>query len=245
MAATDGAMAYWYNLAWPVRGTVGEIPGMIERIEDISTDYQLKSAKIKQKNKKTVAKDIYDKKIIKKKKNEAGKTVKKKKKVKVQYIKAKLEKQEITFSTKYHVATGTLDIQGKIEEIKGMIGSSGPLVLGRTHPTAGSYPRVFGMYEMRLTKVSVNSVELDNFGRMLSATVNFTLTEIKKKKFKQQSAKFPGQSAKEVLKFWVENPKEIPKQYESAVKISPDPNVKKMWKKRMEDKKNKKKKKKK
>ncbi len=244
MAATDGAMGYWYNLAFPVRGTVGDVPGMIERIEDLSTDYVLKKASIKTKKKKTVAKDIYDKAIIKKKKTEDGKTVKKKKKVNVQYIKAKLEKQEMTFRVNYHVATGTLDVLGKIEEIKSMIGSSGPLVLGRTHPTANSAPRVFGMYEMRLTKVGVDGMTFDDLGRAMSATVNFTLTQVKKKKFKKQSAKFPGQSAKEILKFWCENPDEIPKQYESAVKISPDRNVKKMWKKRQQDKKNKKKKKK-
>lgn len=242
MAAEDGAMAYWYNLAWPVRGSTGDIAGKVERIEDLSTDWVMKSASIKTKKKKTYARDIYDKKIAKKKAN--GKKSKQKKKVRVQYVKAKLEKQEITFKTNYHVATGTKDIQGKIEEIKGMIGSSGPLVLGRTSPTAGSYPRVFGVYEMRLTKVGVDGVMLDNLGRMLSATVSFTLTQIKKKKFKKQSAKFPGQSAKEVLKFWCENPKELPKQYESAVKISPDPNVKKMWKKKREEKKAKKKKKK-
>lgn len=242
MAAEDGAMAYWYNLAWPVRGTTGDIPGKVERIEDLSTDWVMKSASIKKKKKKTDARDIYDKKIAKKKAKKDG--TKENKKVRVQYVKAKLEKQEISFRTTYHVATGTKDIQGKIEEIREMIGSTGPLVLGRTHPTAGSYPRVFGVYEMRLTKVAVDGVTLDNLGRMLSATVTFTLTQLKKKKFKQQAAKFPGQSAKEVLKFWCENPGEIPKQYESAVKISPDPNVKKMWKKKQEEKKAKKKKKK-
>ncbi len=219
---SDSAMAWWYNLSWPVRGTIGTVPGVIERVEDLSTTYKLKSASIKKKKKKTKQTDIYGK---------PGK------KVKVQYVKAKLEKQEITFSTTYHVATGTLDIQGKIEEIRDMIGSTGPLVFGRTHPTANSYPRVFGMFDMRLTEVAVSGVAFDDLGRMLSATVNFTLKQVKKKKFRKQAAKFPGESAKEVLRFWTENPKQIPKEYESAVKMSPDKNVKEMWKKRKEDKK--------
>ncbi len=64
----------------------------------------------------------------------------------------------------------------------------------------------------------------------------FTLTQVNKKKFKKQSAQFPGESAKEILRFWCENPDELPKQYESAVKISPDKNVKKLWKKRRDKK---------
>lgn len=238
----DGAMAYWYNLSWPIRATTSDETGKVERIDNLSTNYTMKKAKVKKKKKKTVAKDIYDKKILKKKKNAAGKTVKVAKKVRVQYVQAKLEEQVITFNTTYHVATGTFDIQGKIEEIREMIGSSGPLVLGRTYPGANSYPRVFGKYEMQLTKVDVNNVELDDLGRMMKAEVGFTLTQTKKKKVKKTSNKFPGQSAKEILKFWCENPDEIPKQYESAVKISPDRNVKKMWKKRKEERKKKKKK---
>jgi len=246
MAAEDGAMAYWYNLAWPCRSTTSDEAGKVERIGSLSTSYTMKKAKVKKKKKKTVAKDIYDQKILtkKKKKNKKGKKVKVPKKVRVQYVEAKLEQQVITFNTAYHVATGTLDIQSKVEEIRDMIGSSGPLVLGRTYPGTNAYPRVFGKYEMQLTKVDVSAVEFDNLGRWLKADVAFTLTQTKSKKVKKASNKFPGQSAKEVLKFWVENPDEIPKQYESAVKISPDPNVKKMWKKRKEDKKKKKKKKK-
>ena len=94
---------------------------------------------------------------------------------------------------------------------------------------------------MQLTKVAVDGVQVDDLGRMTCATVGFTLTQAKKK-IKKQSNKFPGQSAKEILKFWVENPDELPKQYESAVKISPDPWVKKLWKKKKEEKKAKKKK---
>ncbi len=239
----DAAMAYWYNLAWPIRATIGDTPGKVERINNLSTDFVMEKAKVVQKKKKTYAKDIYDKKIAKKKKKDKQTGKDEYKKTRVQYMQAKLEKQVITFSTTYHVATGTLDIQSKIEKIKGMIGSSGPLVLGRTYAGANSYPRVFGQFQMQLTEVKVNNVELDDFGRMLKADVDFTLTQ-SKKKAKKVANKFPGQSAKEVLKFWCENPDELPKQYESAVKISPDKNVKKMWKKLKEDRKSKKKKKK-
>ena len=111
-----------------------------------------------------------------------------------------------------------------------MIGSSGPLVLGHTTP------HVFGMFEMRLIRVDVNGIELDDIGRMIRADLSFTLKQGNKKKFKKQSAQFPGESAKAVLRFWCENPSELPKQYESAVKISPDKNVKKLWKKRRDKK---------
>jgi hypothetical protein len=243
----DAAMAYWYNLSWSVKQRTvnpdGSItPGHIERLEDLSLSYEMESAKVKKKKEKSVARDIYGN-VIKDKKGKP-KTQKEK------YIEPKLKPATVTFKTVYQVATGTTDIIAKIEEIRSMIGCAGPLVLGRQRyaadPITGeqrlvSYPRVLTVYQMQLTDVKIGSTELDELGRMTKATVDFTLKEATDKKIIKASIQFPGESAKELLKFWLEDPSKVPDEYWSALDVSPDPNVKAMVKQKKEDKKKKKK----
>ena len=126
----ENVMAYWYNLSWGVRqrtlnmdGTVTK--GRVERMKDLAWNYELESASVKTKATASVARDIYGNVITKGKKGkEKVKTQKEK------YIVPKLKSAQVTFKTEYQVATGTTDILGKIEEIKNMMGSSSPLVIG-------------------------------------------------------------------------------------------------------------------
>ncbi len=246
----ENVMAYWYNLSWGVRqrtlnmdGTVTK--GRVERMKDLAWNYELESASVKTKATASVARDIYGNVITKGKKGkEKVKTQKEK------YIVPKLKSAQVTFKTEYQVATGTTDILGKIEEIRGMLGYVGPLVVGceffATDPQTGevymaNYPRVLTIYQMQLKKIQVGSTEMDEIGRLTKATVSFTLAETQDQAIIKASLQNPSESMKKLLQLWVEDPSKVPESYWSALKVCPDPHVKAMVKQKQKDDKKKKK----
>ena len=173
-------MAYWYNLAWQVKQRVVSADGLsiehgvIERMESLTFDYELEKAQVKKKATATVQRDVFGKVVTKGKKGKE-----KVQTITEQYVEPKLKTQSINFKTVYQVATGTVDILGKIDEIKSMIGSCGPLTIGCDYyaedPKTGeiylaSHPRILGVNQMQLTKVKVSETELDEIGRMTKAT---------------------------------------------------------------------------
>ncbi len=208
-------MAYWYNLAWQVKQRVIKEDGLtiehgvIERMESLTFDYELEKAQVKKKATATVQRDVFGKVVTKGKKGKE-----KVQTIKEQYVEPKLKTQSINFKTVYQVATGTIDIIGKIEEIKGMIGSCGPLIIGCDYyaedPQTGqiylaSQPRILGVHQMQLTKMKVSETELDEIGRMTKATVQFTLKECTDAKVTKALAAFPGEKQKEMIAGWVAN----------------------------------------
>lgn len=203
-------MAYWHDLSWSVRqrelNADGSItPGRIERLEDLAFTYELEKAEVKTKAIKEISYDIFDNPIVKKKKDGAKKVVTAKK----QYVKATFKQQSITFTTTYKTALGTLDILGKIEEIREMIGYAAPLVLGReywdTHGKLTAWPRVWGLFEMQLTKVQVGQTKLDELGRLLEATVKFTLTQTTDEAIIAATMTQPSDGTKLLLQAWVKD----------------------------------------
>lgn len=203
-------MAYWHDLSWSVRqrevaedGSI--IPGRIERLEDLAFSYELERAEVKTKAIKEIKYDIFDNPVTKKKKDGTKKVVAAKK----QYIKAIFKNQSMTFSTTYKTALGTLDILGKIEEIREMIGYAAPLVLGReywdTHGKLTAWPRVWGLFEMQLTKVQVGQTKLDELGRLLEATVKFTLTQTDDEAVIGATMTQPSDGTKLLLQAWVKD----------------------------------------
>ncbi len=225
-------MAYWYNLAWQVRtstvredGTIEN--GLIERLEKLSFEYELEKATVKSKPVADVARDIFGNIITTGKKGkEKVKTEKQK------YIDSTLKTQKITFSTTYQSATGTTDILGKIEEIRDMIGNSGPLVVGceyiaKDDGRLSNVPRVVGIYQMQLTKVSVSDIEMDEIGRFTQATLKFTLSETKDKKVIAVALTNPGEGTKKLLCSWVKNGlkyTEVPAEELTKKKVNPKKN---------------------
>lgn len=208
-----GWMAYWHNLVWKVQSTGydenGQIKrGLVERLDNLMLDYQLKSAKVKTKK-------------------EDGE--------KVSVVDAVLESNAITFETTYKTASGTDNINNKLLEIRNMIGYAAPLVLANY-----SSPMVWGSFYMQLTGVSTSNVYMDEVGRITEATVQFTLEESQDKKLQKQAVTYPAGSTNEIIKAFVANG-EIPDEFESALKISPDPDVKALIKAKSKSKKKKKK----
>ncbi len=210
MAMEIQPMAYWHDLSWSVRqrelNEDGSItPGRIERLEDLAFTYELERAEVKTKAYKEIKYDIFDNPITKKKKDGTKKVVGAKK----QYIKAVFKQQSITFSTTYKTALGTLDILGKIEEIREMIGYAAPLVLGReywdTYGKLTAWPRVWGLFEMQLTKVQVGQTQLDELGRLLEATVKFTLTQTTDEAVIAATMTQPSDGTKLLLQAWVKD----------------------------------------
>lgn len=205
-------MAYWHNLSWAVRQRTlnldGSItPGRIERMDDLAFNYELDKAVVKTKAVQEIQYDLFGN-LVTKGKKPAVTTVKKK------YVEATFKNQSITFQTEYQVALGTLDILAKIEEIRDMIGYSAPLILGREYyakdPATGleylaAWPRIWGLYEMQLTKVQVSSTELDELGRLLKATVKFTLTQTTQKAAITASFTSPSDGVLLLLQNWVKN----------------------------------------
>ena len=180
-------------------------PGRIERLEDLAFTYELERAEVRTKAYKEIKYDIFDNPITKKKKDGTKKVVGAKK----QYIKAVFKQQSITFSTTYKTALGTLDILGKIEEIREMIGYAAPLVLGReywdTYGKLTAWPRVWGLFEMQLTKVQVGQTQLDELGRLLEATVKFTLTQTTDEAVIAATMTQPSDGTKLLLQAWVKD----------------------------------------
>ena len=210
MAMEIQPMAYWHDLSWSVRqrelNEDGSItPGRIERLEDLAFTYELERAEVRTKAYKEIKYDIFDNPITKKKKDGTKKVVGAKK----QYIKAVFKQQSITFSTTYKTALGTLDILGKIEEIREMIGYAAPLVLGReywdTYGKLTAWPRVWGLFEMQLTKVQVGQTQLDELGRLLEATVKFTLTQTTDEAVIAATMTQPSDGTKLLLQAWVKD----------------------------------------
>ena len=207
-------MAYWHNLSWAVRqSTLNEdgtiTAGRIERMEDLAFNYELDKAVVKTKSVQEVQYDLFGN-LVKKGNGKKAKVTT----VKKQYIEATFKSQNITFKTDYMVDTGTLDILNKIEEIREMIGYSAPLVLGReyyaTDPETGEtylavWPRIWGLFEMQLTKVQVSSTELDEIGRLMKATVKFTLTQTKNAASIAASMTSASDGTKLILQNWVKN----------------------------------------
>jgi len=207
-------MAYWHDLSWSVRqrqvNEDGSITaGRIERMDKLAFEYVLAKATVKTKPVQEIQRDLFGNIVTKGKKGkEKVQTIKK------QYIEAELKEQNVTFQTEYQVATGTLDILNKIDEIKNMIGYSAPLVLGReyyaTDPKTGQiylacYPRIWGIFEMQLTKVQVSDTELDELGRLTKATVKFTLSQTTNKAAIKASITSPGDATLLLLQNWVKN----------------------------------------
>lgn len=207
-------MAYWHNLSWAVRqrtlnedGTI--TPGRIERMEDLAFNYELDKATVKTKSVQEVQYDLFGN-LVKKGNGKKAKVTT----VKKQYIEATFKNQNITFKTEYQVDTGTLDILSKIEEIREMIGYSAPLVLGReyyaTDPETGetylaAWPRIWGLFEMQLTKVQVSGTEMDELGRLLKAAVKFTLNQTTNKASIAASMTSASDATKLLLQNWVKN----------------------------------------
>lgn len=163
-------MAYWHNMQWEVSTSV------VENLEGLNLCYEMESAQVKTKT------DT----VIVQKTNKKGITKNVKKKVKSQYVKAILAAQSISFSTTYRVATGTLDIWAKLEECKGLIGYSAPLIIGEDE---------INQNEWQLTQVKANNIELDAKGRIIKATFDFTLNETVDKKILKYSKKNLSNSA--------------------------------------------------
>lgn len=205
-------MAYWHDLSWAVRQRVRNddgtfTPGRIERLDNLAFDYQLDKAVVKTKAVAEVQYDLFGNMVTNKNKTKVQ-TIKK------QYVEAVLKAQSVTFQTVYQAALGTTDILGKIDEIKGMIGYSAPLVLGREYPaqdpTTGewylaAWPRIWGLFEMQLSKVQVSDTEMDELGRMTKATVRFTLTQTTQKAAIKASITSPGDATLLLLQNWVKN----------------------------------------
>ena len=176
------AMAYWHNLSWVIADRYTRAQGgLIENMEALAFDLEVAKVTVKTKKTAEVSRDINGKIITK------GKTGKETIVTqKPQYLEPTFKEQQITCQTLYQVATGTTDILGKIDEIKGMMGSVSPLVVGcvvrdysRQYDETGdypitSYPRVLGVYNMQLMKIRVSDLELDSAGRALKAKVSFT-----------------------------------------------------------------------
>lgn len=240
----EHCMAYWYNLSWQVRqrtvtadGTV--IPGHVERLKDLSWSRELEKVTVKTKAVPTVARDIYGKVITTGKKGKEKVKTQKEKQIVPTY-----KPNTITFKTDYQVATGTTDILGKIQEIDSMVGNVGPLVIGCEYfavdPKTGetylaAYPRVLTSYGMQLKKYAVSGVEMDEIGRLTKATVTFTLTETTDSAVIKASMQNPTEGMKELLQKWVKDPSQVPDEYWSALKVSPDPHVKAMVKQKKKD----------
>jgi hypothetical protein len=211
MAIETSVMAYWYNLAWQVKERVIDeqghiIHGLIERMEGLKFDIVLEKATVKKKAVAEVKRDIYGNVVTKGKKGKE-----KVQTVKQQYIVPKFKEQTMTFSTVYQVATGTTDILGKIEEIKNMMGSSSPLVIGTEYydKVTGemtSWPHVIGVFQMQLTKISVSETELDDIGRMTKAKVAFTLTETTEEAVKKAAIQSPSAATLSYLQSWAKTP---------------------------------------
>lgn len=157
-------MAYWHDMQWEVSTSI------VEPLESLSLSYEMESASVK-----TKTTTVTETKI-----NKKGKTVKKKRRVKSQYIKAILAQQSVTFNTTYQVATGTLDIWGKLEDWKTLIGYTAPLIIGTDQ---------VGTNEWQLIKVDANNIKLDEKGRIIKATFDFTLAECEDKKILKYSKK--------------------------------------------------------
>lgn len=211
MAVETSVMAYWYDLAWQVKERVIDeqgniIHGLIERMEGLQFDITLNKATVKKKAVAEVARDIYGAVITKGKKGKE-----KVQTVTPQYIVPTFKEQVMTFTTTYQVATGTTDILGKIEEIKNMMGASSPLVIGTEYydKVTGemtSWPRVLGVFQMQLTKISVSNTELDDIGRMIKADVKFTLTETTDKNVKKAAISYPSAATLSYLQSWAKVP---------------------------------------
>ena len=207
MAVEVNVMAYWYNLAWQVKqrlvDELGNItPGKIERMEDLAFDLTLEKAKVKKKAAPEIQRDIYGNPVTKGKKGKEKVLT-----VTPTYIEPVFKQQNITFTTDYQVATGTTDILGKIEEIKNMMGSSSPLVIGQEYydKVTGeltSWPRVLGVFQMQLTKVKVSNTELDDIGRLTKAKVSFTLAETTDKSVLKSAISYPSAATLSYLQSW-------------------------------------------
>lgn len=211
MAVETSVMAYWYNLAWQVKERVVDeqgkiVHGVIERMEDLSFDITLEKATVKKKAVAEIQRDIYGNVVTKGKKGKE-----KVQTVKPQYVVPTFKEQTMTFKTTYQVATGTEDILGKIEEIKGMMGSSSPLVVGTEYydKVTGemtSWPHVLGVFQMQLTKIKVSETELDDIGRMTKATVSFTLKETTDEAVKKAAISSPSAATLSYLQSWAKTP---------------------------------------
>jgi hypothetical protein len=211
MAVETSVMAYWYNLAWQVKERIVDengnvVHGLIERMEGLTFDINLNKATVKKKATAEIARDIYGAVITKGKKGKE-----KVQTVVPQYIVPSFKQQTMTFQTTYQVATGTTDVLGKIEEIKNMMGSSSPLVIGTEYydKVTGemtSWPRVLGVFQMQLTKISVSNTELDDIGRMTKADVKFTLSETTDKAVKKATISYPSAATLSYLQSWAKVP---------------------------------------
>lgn len=206
------AMAYWHNLSWVIadRYTRAE-GGLIENMEALAFDIEVAKVTVKTKKTAEVSRDIYGKIITKGKKGKE--TIQQQK---PQYLEPTFKQQQITCQTLYQVATGTTDILGKIEEIKGMMGSVSPLVVGcvvrdysAKYDESGdypitSYPRVLGVYNMQLMKIKVSDLELDSAGRALKAKVSFTFSEATDQKAIKACMAYPGDATRLMLSGWID-----------------------------------------
>ena len=153
---------------------------------------------------------------IKTKKNSEGK--------KEKTVDATLETNDISFDALYRVAAGTEDIIGKINELKDLIGFAAPLVIANWNK-----PLIWGSFYMQLTALSTSEVFMDETGRILEAKVTFTLSETKDKKVKKQAVTYPAASTAAILQYF-KTTANIPKQFTSALKISPDKEIKALLK---------------
>lgn len=211
MAVETSVMAYWYNLAWQVKERVVDeqgsiVHGLIERMEDLKFDITLEKATVKKKAVAEIQRDIYGNVVTKGKKGKE-----KVQTVTPRYIVPTFKEQTMTFKTVYQVATGTTDILGKIEEIKNMMGSSSPLVIGTEYydKVTGemtSWPRVLGVFQMQLTKIGVSNTELDDIGRMIKAEVSFTLKETTEEAVKKAAIQYPSAATLSYLQSWAKTP---------------------------------------
>lgn len=77
------------------------------------------------------------------------------------------ELRPITFKVTYLVAAG-VDPRGQIKEWEAQLGNAYPLIIGGER---------FGPEKMKLKKVSVSDILLDNFGNFLKAVVSISMEE--------------------------------------------------------------------
>lgn len=208
----EQAMAYWHNLSWVIadRHTRSE-GGLIENMEALAFDIEVAKVDVKTKKNAEVVRDIKGKIVTKGKKGKETIVT-----AKPQYLVPTFKQQQITCQTKYMVATGTTDILGKIEEIKSMMGSVSPLVIGcvvrdysyefeeKGYFPITSYPRVLGVYNMQLKKIKIADTEMDPAGRLLQAKVSFTFVESNDEKAIKASMAYPGEATKLMLSGWID-----------------------------------------
>lgn len=207
----EQAMAYWHNLSWVIadRYTRAE-GGLIENMEALAFDLEVAKVDVKTKKDAEVVRDIKGQIVTKGKKGKETIVT-----AKPQYLEPTFKQQQITCQTKYMVATGTTDILGKIEEIKAMMGSVSPLVIGcvirdysykyeETGYPITSFPRVLGVYNMQLKKIKVADTEMDSAGRLLQAKVSFTFVEATDQKAIKACMAYPGDATRLMLSGWID-----------------------------------------